>query len=218
MHLTVPVIEECVRIPSPCPPFGLACDGPHLWVGSTATRRIYGIDSRNGKPFEEVTAPGTPFGIAVTGDALRVIVADDADDRYLCRYVMGKDFKRSDRAALPERSGSSVAYDGHTFFVGQRYDKRIVQIDGNGRLLHTFETPRMPVGITIVAGRIYVLANDDGDDLPFVLLRMDVRGAEPEIVELAEVPFVARALAYDGRRFWTADKSDNTLVSFAKPD
>ena len=218
MHLTIPVIEEFVRIPSPCPPFGLACDGPHLWVGSTATRRIYGIDSRNGKVFEEATAPETPFGMAVTGDALRVIVGDDADDRHLLRYVMGKDFKRSERITLPDRSGSTLAYDGDTFFVCQRYDKRIVQIDGTGRTIRAFTTPKMGVGIAVVGGRIYLLANDDGDRLPFTLLRLDVRRPQPEVVELAEVPFVARALAYDGRRFWTHDKNENAIVSFAKPD
>lgn len=217
MHLTTPVIEEFVRIPSPCPPFGLACDGPHLWVGSTTTRRIYGIDSRNGKVFEETPSPETPYGIAVTGDALRVIVGDENDDRYLSRYVMGKDFKRSDRVALPDFTGSTLAYDGDTLFVCQRFDRRIVQIDGAGRTIRSFETPVMGVGIAIVGGRIYLLGSNH-NDVPFTLWRIDVRGAEPEIVELAEVPFVARALAFDGRRFWTHDKNENAIVSFAKPD
>jgi hypothetical protein len=56
------------------------------------------------------------------------------------------------------------------------------------------------------------------NDVPFRLLHLDVRGAEPEIVELAEIPFVARALAFDGRRFWAHDKNENAIVSFAKPD
>jgi hypothetical protein len=218
MNQTIPAIEELVRIPAPCPPFGLACDGPQLWVGSTKTRRIYGIDSFNGNVFDEATAPATPFGIAVTGDALRVIVADDNDDRYLCRYVMGKDFKRTEKLALPDLSGSSLAYDGDALFVCQRYERKIVEIDGHGNTIREIPTPKMAIGMTIVGGRFYLLASDDGDETPFSLLRMDVRGAYPEIVELAAVPFIPRSLAYDGRRFWAADKHENSIVAFAKPD
>lgn len=217
MHQTLSSIEEYVRVPSPCPPFGVACDGPHLWVGSTVTRRIYGIDARNGRVFAEAVAPGTPYGMAVTGGALRVIVGDENDDRYLCRYVMGKDFKRSDRMALPGLSGSSLAYDGDALFVCQRHDRRIVEIDGRGKTLREIPTPTEAVAMTIVRGRIYLLAEDESDGR-FSLVRMDVRTSVPEIVELAAVPFKPKALAFDGRRFWVANADDNTLVAFAKPD
>lgn len=217
MHQTLSSIEEHVRVPSPCPPFGVACDGPHLWVSSTVTRRIYGIDARNGRVVAEAVAPGTPFGIAVTGGALRVIVADDDDNRYLCRYVMGKDFKRSDRVALPGLSGTSLAYDGDALFVCQRRQRTIVEIDGRGRTIREIPTPHEAVGMTIVGGRIYLLAGAEGDGR-FSLIRMDVRASVPEIVELAAVPFDARTLAFDGRRFWAANGDDNTIVAFAKPD
>lgn len=218
MHETLSSIEECVRVPSPCPPHGLACDGPHLWVGCRASRRIYGIDARNGRVFEEAIVPGEPFGIAVTGDALRVIVADENDDRYLCRYVMGKDFKRSDRIPLPDMSGSSLAYDGDALYVCQRHERKIVEIDGRGRTIREIATPTEVVGMTIVGGCFYLLASDEADEPAFTLARLDARGATPEIVELAAVPFKPRALAFDGRRFWAPDAGDNSIVAFARPD
>ena len=168
--------------------------------------------------FAEAIAPATPFGMAVTGDALRVIVAEENDDRYLCRYVMGKDFKRTEKVPLPDLAGSSLAYDGDALFVCQRYDRKIVEIDGRGRTIREIATPKMAIGMTIVGGRIYLLASDDGDETPFSLIRMDVRGPYPEIVELAAVPFVPRGLAFDGFRFWTSDKRENAIVAFAKTD
>lgn len=218
MNQTLPAIEEVVRFASPCPPFGLACDGPNIWVGSPKTNRLYGIDACTGNVFEEAVAPLRPFGIAVTGDALRVILAEANDDRYLSRYVMGKHFKRTETFPLPGLGGSSLAYDGEALFVCHRYDRKIVEIDGLGRAIREIPTPKMAIGMTIVGGRIYLVASDDGDDTPFSLLRMDVRGGEAEVVELAGIPFVPRALAYDGRRFWTCDKHENSIVSFAKPD
>jgi hypothetical protein len=218
MHQTLPTVEELVRIPSPCPPFGLACDGFNLWVGSNVTNRIYGIDNRNGKVFEECAAPAQPYGIAVTGDALRVILAEENDDRFLARYVMGKDFKRSETLPLPDASGSSLAYDGDALFVCQRYEKKIVEIDGRGRVIREIPTPQMAAGMTIVGGRFYMLASESKDATEFSLIRMDVRGAEPEIVELAIVPFSPKSLAFDGRRFWSTDKKQNTIIAFAKPD
>jgi hypothetical protein len=218
MYQTLPVVEELVRIPSPCPPFGLACDGPNLWVGSNVTNRIYGLDSRNGKVFEECAAPQSPYGLAVTGDALRVIIADANDDRYLSRYVMGKDFKRSETCGLPNHTGSSLAYDGDALFVCQRYDQKIVEIDGRGRAIREIPTPQMAAAMTIVGGRFYLLASPSKESTDFTLIRMDVRGDEPEIVELAAVRFSPKALAFDGRRFWATDKKQNVIIAFAKPD
>ena len=95
MNSALAEIAQLYRIPCPAPgPVGLAVDGPNLWAGSGDTYRIYGIDARNGTVFEETVAPAKPYGMCVTGDALRVIIAaPETDDRSIHRYVFGKDFK-----------------------------------------------------------------------------------------------------------------------------
>jgi hypothetical protein len=47
---------------------------------------------------------------------------------------------------------------------------------------------------------------------------MDAHGPEPVTTELASLPFIARGLAFDGTRFWTNIRSENTVVAFARPD
>lgn len=217
MNSAIADIDVLLQIPAPCPgPLGLACDGPTLWVGCGQTHRIYGMDSRQGTVFEEAAAPGKPYGMCVTGDALRVIVATDDDDRYLRRYIFGKGFK-SDAIACPDHTGSFLAYDGDSFFVSQRFDQRIVEIDDQGTTLRTLPTPRQVTGMTVLEGRIYAVTTIDTASKDYRLLRIDARRDEPEIVELATIPFVARSLGFDGIRFWTHDRDERKIVAFARP-
>jgi hypothetical protein len=218
MNPTSTEIDVLLQIPAPCPgPLGLACDGPNLWVGCGQTHRVYGIDARQGTVFEEAVAPGKPYGMCVTGDALRVIVATGDDDRYLRRYIFGKDFK-SESIACPELTGSFLAYDGDEFFISQRFDQRIVVVDQRGTTQRTLPTPAQVTGMTVLDGRIYIITTPDTSSKEYRLVRIDARRPEPEIVELAQIPFVARSLGFDGTRFWTHDRDERKIVAFGRPD
>lgn len=218
MHQTLAVIEELLRIPAPCPaPMGLACDGPDLWIGSFETNRIYGLKAQQGSVFEEAVAPGRPFGLTVTGDALRVVVADAADDRWIRRYIMGKDFK-TEAIRCPDGTGSFLAYDGDRLYLSQRDDKRILELDDAGTVLRTIAVPRQITGMVIVAGRFYLATTESREVDDYRLLCLDARKEQPEVHELASIPFGARSLGFDGTKFWTNCREENTIVAFAKPD
>ena len=219
MNSALTEIDQLLQIPAPCPgPLGLACDGPNLWVGCGETNRIFGMDARQGTVFEEAAAPAKPYGMCVTGDALRVIIATpETDDRFIRRYIFGKDFK-SEAVACPDHTGSFLAYDGDSLFVSQRFDQRIVEIDLSGKALRTIQTPRQVTGLTVVGGRIYAVGTPDTKSKDYRLSRIDARGPQLEIVELAALPFVARSLAFDGTRFWTHDRDERKIVAFARPD
>jgi sugar lactone lactonase YvrE len=218
MNQTLATIEELVRIPAPCPaPVGLACDGTDLWIGSPETHRLYGMNRQRGNVFEEAKAPGRPFGITVTGDALRVIVDDENGDRWMRRYIMGKDFK-TEKIACPEHTGSFLAYDGDRLYLSQRDNQVILELDEAGTVLRTIPVPRQVTGMVIVGGRFYLVTTESQDVDDYRLLCLDARKEQPEIHELASIPFVARGLGFDGTKFWTNDKNHNSIVAFAKPD
>jgi hypothetical protein len=218
MNQTLSVIEELVRIPAPCPsPMGLACDGPDLWIGSFETNRIYGLKAQQGRVFEEVVAPGRPFGLTVTGDALRAVVSDENDDRWIRRYIMGKDFK-SEKVACPDSTGSFLAYDGDRLYLSQRDNQCILELDEAGTVLRTIPVPRQITGMVIVAGRFYLVTTESREVDDYRLLCLDARKEHPEVHELASIPFGARSLGFDGSKFWTNCREENTIVAFAKPD
>lgn len=217
MNQTLATIQELLRIPSPCPdPLGLACDGPDLWIGSNETNRIYAMNAQQGTVFEETQAPGDPFGLTVTGDALRVVVGDENGDRFIRRYIMGKDFK-SDGIRCPDGTGSFLAYDGDRLYLSQRDNKVILELDDAGTVLRTIPVPRQVVGMVIVAGRFYLATCESRDVEDGKLLCLDARKEQPEIHELASIPFAARGLGYDGTKFWTNCRGENSIVAFAKP-
>ncbi len=217
MNQTLSTIEELLRIPSPCPSaMGLACDGTDLWIGSFETNRIYGLNAQQGRVFEETVAPGRPFGLTVTGDALRVVVGQDDDDRFIRRYIMGKDFK-SEKIRCAEGTGSFLAYDGDRLYLSQRDNQCILELDESGRVLRTIPVPRQITGMVIVAGRFYLVTTESREVDDHRLLCLDARKEQPEVHELASIPFVARSLGFDGSKLWTNDRGENQIVAFAKP-
>lgn len=217
MNQTLSTIEELVRIPAPCPaPLGLACDGTDLWIASFETNRIYGLNAQQGRVFEETTAPGRPFGITVTGDALRVVVGDANDDRFIRRYIMGKDFK-SEAIPCPDSTGSFLAYDGDRLYLSQRENQCIRELDALGTVIRTIPVPRQITGMVIVGGRFYLVTTESRESDDYRLLCLDARKEQPEVHELAAIGFAARSLGFDGTKFWTNCRAENTIVAFAKP-
>jgi hypothetical protein len=218
MNQTLASIDELVRIPAPCPsPMGLACDGTDLWIGSFDMNRIYGLKAQQGTVFEEAPAPGRPFGMTVTGDALRVVVADAEGNRYLRRYIMGKGFK-SEAIPCPDHTGSFLAYDGDRLYLSQRDNKVILELDDAGTVLRTISVPRQITGMVIVGGRFYLMTTESREVDDYRVLCLDARKEQPEAHELASVPFAGRSLGFDGTKFWTNSIDENCIVAFARPD
>ena len=207
-------IEEILRLPSPAPrPAAIAFDGDALWIGAWDTQRIYAIDPQKWTVREESPAPGRPFGLTVLGDELRLLAAIDDDDRYIYRFVPGHGVKNEGRIPCPELTGSHLAYDGDTLFLSQNANKRILSLDGTGKVLHEIPLARRPLGMTIVDGCFLVIAGDDEND-DVRLTKIDARGETPVATELSQVPFDARGLAFDGSRFWTNHRDNNEIVAF----
>lgn len=223
-------VDELMRLPSPAPrPQSLAFDGASLWMGSLETRRIYAIDPATWNARDEGVAPGIPYGMTVAGEELFVICGADAnaedqvraeDERIVRRFLPGHGFKNSDAFLAPDGTGSQLAWDGDVLYISQWYNKKILGVDKRGGVLSTIEVPHGICGQVIVDGRFYLVTTDDEDGGPYWLTRVDARGdmgaGEPECEDLAIIPFPARALAYDGKRFWTNHRAADQIVAFAR--
>jgi hypothetical protein len=206
-------INELRRLPSPAPrPQPIAFDGDTLWMGSWDTQRLYAIDTHKWTVQEEAPAPGRPFGMTMLGDELRVILGMDDDDRYIYRFIPGHGFKPWN--ASPDLSGAHLAFDGDTIYVSQLGNKRILSLDSTGKVTRTIPLERGACGMTIVDGCFYLITGDDElEDLRFT--KLDARGKDVVVTDLASVPFDARALAYDGSRFWTCHRDNHEIVAFS---
>ena len=163
-------------------------------------------------------APGQLYGLTVLGDELRAVVGEGEpgdDDRSIARYVIGHGFK-TEMLPCPDRTGSFLAYDGDNLFLSQRYHQRILQLDPAGVVQRKIMAPRQICGMVIVNGCFLLMTTADRDEPDdFRVIRLDARKPEPEAVELARVPFMARSLAWDGTKFWTSSRKTNEIVAFA---
>jgi sugar lactone lactonase YvrE len=213
-------IAQLVRFPSPAPtPQSLAHDGEHLWLGSWETERVYGLDPKQGRVFEEVTAPGRPIGSTVVGDELRFVCSEngEGDNRFIRRFVPGHGFKTHESIPCPDDTGSFLAFDGERLWLSQRMLGRVLELDSRNRVVRTIEIGSQILGICWAGTRLYLslwLGKERGGAR---LAYIAPKDAVTVPVHLAASPFAMISLAADGERFWTNDSRATQIVAFALP-
>jgi hypothetical protein len=212
-------IEELQRLNSPAPrPQSLAWDGSSLWMGSLETKRIYEINVSSWAVVREATAPGTPWGMTAMGNEFRVICGETNDDRFIRRYVPSMGFDENFCIPCPENTGSQLGYDGRNLHLSQWYLRKVLTLGADGSVERVINVPHGICGQVFVDGLIYLMTTDDEKSDNYWLTRVDPGTAVPRIEDLARIPFAARALAFDGERFWTNHREKNQIVSFVRPD
>ena len=219
MNQTAPdQIVELLRLNAPTlRPQAIAFDGASLWLGSIETDRLYAVAPNTWAVTEEMSVPGKPWGLTVAGDELRVLLGQtDEDHRTIFRAIPGHGLRNSGAIPCPDDTGSHLSYDGERLFVSQWYNQRLIAIDESGAIGTIVEVPHQIVGQTIVGGRFYLITTDDETSGTYWLTRVDARGDSPLIEDLARIGFAARALAFDGERFWTNHREKHEIVAFAR--
>lgn len=213
-------IQESKRLASPIvKPQALAWDGNLLWVGSRQTAEIVAVDPSSWTVRWQTKAPGTPYGMAAFNGELRVLCGETADDnRIVRRCVPFRGFDETFAIPCPDDTGSQLGWNGRRLHISQWYPKKIHQVDDTGRVEHTIVAPHGICGQVFVGEVLYLMTTDNEDTNDYWLTRIDPRPARPVVEDLVRVPFAARALAFDGTRFWTNHREANQIVSFPRPD
>lgn len=213
-------IEEIVRIPSPVPtPMALAHDGERLWIGSSETRRVYAIDPNQARVVEETTAPGKPIGATVVGDELRFVCSEngEANERFIRRFIPGHGFKSHDAVQCPDDTGSFLAYDGEHLWLSQRHNKRVLELDAQHRVVRTVDVGEEILGMAWSGDGLYVIAWLGDDRGGYRITYLEPRSENPAPRYLAQLPFAAVSLAWDGDRLWCVDYEKAEIVAFHLP-
>ena len=212
-------IRELQRLKSPAPkPQSLAWDGTTLWMGSKETRRIYAIDPKAWTVGWETPAPGLPYGMTAVGKELRVLCGETDDHRIIRRCLPGHGFDTQVALPCPDDTGSQLGYDGHRLHVSQWYPKKVLALSSEGNVERTVQVPHGICGQVFVDGVLYLATTDDEATTNYWLTRVDLSSATPKFEDLVRIPFGARALAFDGKQFWTNHREQNEIVAFARPD
>ncbi len=213
-------IRELQRLASPAPkPQSLAWDGSTLWMGSRETKVIHAVNPVTWTVGWQTVAPGTPYGMTAMNGELRVLCSETADDhRIIRRCIPGQGFDAKFGIPCPDDTGSQLSFDGHSLIVSQWYPKKLIALGADGKAGRTISVPHGICGQVFVGGLIYLVTTDAEESTDYWLTRVDPRPAVPKIDDLVRIPFAARALAFDGTRFWTNHREQNQIVSFARPD
>ncbi|GAC1392804.1 MAG: hypothetical protein NVSMB31_11340 [Vulcanimicrobiaceae bacterium] len=208
-------VKEQQRFPSPgARPQPLAFDGKSLWMGSWDTDSIYEIDPKTGTMLQEITAPGKPYGLAVLGNELRVVVSiGEEDDRFFFRFIPGSGFDLASKTPCPDFTGSHFASDGTLLYLAQMHNRRVLVMHANGEIEREIPLTGPIGGLGVRDGHLYVIAADEEfENLQFATLKAGEETSE--IQEIAAIPFGARSLAFDGHAWWTCEREENQIVSF----
>jgi hypothetical protein len=213
-------IVELQRLPSPAPkPQSLAWNRNLLWMGSRQTKQIYAIDPATWTLRTQLPAPDTPYGMTAIDGELRVLCGETAEDnRIIRRFIPDHGFDPSFAIPCPDDTGSQLSYDGRRLHVSQWYPKKLITLGERGEVERTLSVPHEICGQVFADGCFYLVTTDDETTTDYWLTRVDPRPPTPEITDLIRIPFGARALAFDGTRFWTNHRDQNEIVSFARPE
>ena len=193
----------------------MAFFGDTLWAGSWDTSQLYAIDPQSWKVTDQVAAPGIPYGLAKVGDVLRVVIAiGDEEDRFLYRFVPGQGFDAASKTACPDFTGSHLASDGTTLYLGQMGNRRIVVLNDAGEIDRTIALPTRIGGMGFGPGGFYVISADEEFE-KLELGTLDVGSSTPALVPVAPIPWdAARSLVYKGDAWWTSLREAGEIVSF----
>ncbi|MDI1335268.1 MAG: hypothetical protein PSU94_03705 [Lacunisphaera sp.] len=212
-------IKELQRLASPAAkPQALAWDGKALWMGSLATQRLYAINPTTWTVSWETPAPGKPWGMTACNGELRVICSEGAEDhRVILRCVPGSGFDAKFRIPCPDYCGAQLGWDGQRLHVSQWYPKKVLGLGKAGKVERVIMAPHGICGQVIVDDIFYLVTTDAEETNEYFLTRIDARSGPPQWEDIARIPFAARALAFDGKNFWTNHREQNQIVSFARP-
>ena len=216
-------MSELMRYASPVQgPQGLAWDGETMWLTSAGNGRVYAIDPQTWSVQREFVPPAEALGMTYTGSEFRLILAPGIDEPDLERdhryvYSFSPDVGFAECFVCPDNSGSFLAYANGTLYLSQAWDKKIIELDEGGAAVREVQLERRPVGMTIVDGAFFLVTVDDewGDGR---FDRLGIDDDAPSLQALRALPFKPRSVAFDGERFWTADRNDHALVSFTLDD
>jgi outer membrane protein assembly factor BamB len=211
-------IEEIKRLASPAPvPQGLAWHNENLWMGSMTNKTVHQIDPNTGESIWETPAPGTPFGITSVDDELRVLCGETEEDfRIIRRLIPNEGFNSNFNLPCPQDTGSQLSFNGRQLHVSQWYNKVVLAIDDNGNVQKSYESPHGIAGQVIVDNRIYLVTTDAEETNEYFLTQVDLESDTAN--DIAKIPFPARALAFDGKNFWTNHRAADQIVCFKRPD
>ena len=200
-------------------PQSVALDGTSLWIGSIATNKVYRMNPQTLEISEQFDAPGKPWGMTrLPSGELRLICGEGSDDdRFVRRFSPGSGFAGSDGFRCPDGTGSQLSFNGTRLFISQWYNRRLLGVDDKGNIVETIVVPHQICGQTYVDGAFYLVTVEDETTTDYWITRVAPADGKPHIEDVAHVPFAARALAFDGKQFWTNHREAGEIVSFRLP-
>jgi len=188
---------------------------------------------------EMQSGPGFQVGQQVaTNGAMHFTIGKGLnDDRYIYRYEANKGFTKL--CACPDLTGSYLSFDGENLYLSQWYEQRILKLDEKGNIVRNIDIGAEICGHVFADGAIYVLRGTENVPRPsyaagrptaarfksgakpgdeqWWIARVNPREEEPEVVDVAKVPFAARSLTFDGKTFWSNHRAANETVCFSLP-
>ncbi len=189
-----------------------------MWLTSAANGHLYAIDPQTWSIKREFVPPSQSLGITYTGSDFRLILAPaidepdmELDHRYV--YTFSPEAGFTERFVCPDNSGSFLACENGTVYLSQAWEKKLIELDERGAAVRVVQLERRPVGMTIVDGAFYLVTVDEewGDGR---FERLGIDDDASSIQALRSLPFKPRSVAFDGERFWTADRNNHAIVSF----
>jgi hypothetical protein len=219
----LPNVVERKRLASPTvTPQALAYEDGYVWMSSRDLGTLYKIHLDTWKIAHEIDPPGVVWAAVSVGDGEMCFTIGKGlnDDRYIYRCATNEGFTKL--FACPDFTGSYISFHGKHLYLSQWYEERILKFDAHGTVLCEIDVGEEICGHTFVDNTLYVLRGRENKNQPnkseeWRIARLDPKEDNPQVEDLAAVPFAARSLTFDGEYFWSNHRAANETISFSLP-
>ena len=216
------IVEHKRRRSLTVTPQALMCEQDYVFMSSRDLGTLYKIHVGTWKIVREIDPPGIVWAAVSAGNGEMCFTIGKGlnDDRYIYRYAPNEGFTKL--FSCPDLTGSYLSFDGKHLYMSQWYKERILKFDDDGTILREIGVGAEICGHTFVDGMIYVLRgrenkNDPNKSEEWRIARLDPKEENPQVEDLAAVPFAARSLTFDGEYFWSNHRAANETISFSLP-
>ena len=208
-------IVEIKRLPAVSPqPHAVAVDGETVYVASRETECIDVMDRTSWKKVGVLKPPGMPWGMTFGGGLLVMTCGEGDEDHRRLRVFTDRAFSHT-LVPCPDDTGSHLAiYDGRVL-LAQWYNKKLLLLAEDGSILRAYDAPHGVAGVAVSGDTAYLVCTDDEEHGEYWISTVDLKTGVAE--DVAQIPFHARGLAFDGSVFWTNYRKADYTVTFTLP-
>lgn len=201
---------------------GIKWSGGHLWVAASGERFVATHSPSTGVTEKRLTYPHEIWDLCPGADGLWLMTGGGKLGRQLVLWSLERS-EELHKFNCPDGAGAGVTLYSGKLWVTHRHNRKLFCLDSqDGKVNWVIRTENETFSPAAYGNELWLVEADPGplghwdetEQGRYFFSRYDP--ARERIVERRPVPFIPHCMAFDGARFWYAERGKKGLSSMPK--